>query len=108
MALARPQRRVTAPGGTGAVGQLLRITSAVSTERRSFGIEIGRGKLAPGSASHSTMLLALDSLRRAAPLTQPLLDPPVWMLERHYVRCRPPRMYPKSFAAKIHTTNPSL
>lgn len=100
--------RVTASGGAGAISQLLRTTSAVSTERKSFGIEIGKGELVPCSTGHSMMLRALDSVRRAASQMQPLLNLPAWALERHYTRCRPPRLYPKSFTAKTPTLHPGL
>lgn len=57
---------------------------------------------------HWSLHDALDLLRRAATWTQPLLDPPARTSERHYTRCRPPRLYPKSFAAKTHTMKPGL
>lgn len=108
VALAHPQRGLTASGGAGAISQLLRTTSAVSTERKSFGIEIGKGELVPCSTGHSMMLRALDLVRRAASQMQPLLNLPAWALERHYTRCRPPRLYPKSFTAKTPTLHPGL
>lgn len=72
-------------------------SSGASMERKSFGIESGKGKSATGSTSHSVTVLA-------ALQTQPSRDPPACTWGKRRTRCR----HPESFAAGTCTVNPGL